>query len=343
MSYLKMKNKIDNKELGTINLLYGEEFYLINEIIKYSKDKCISKGVQDLNYLVLENVKGNTSSIEDFMNTFPFMSEKKILVIEEASFLTSKKVLSEEENKKINEILNNPIETCIVFLVLKNDKPDMRKKIVKTIKTNDSIYEFKKLNEQELFNWIKNAFLKNNININNNNLNYIVENCGYLDYGSSINLFDLKNEIKKLIDFCILKKEVIKKDIEKILIQSTESNIFKLVDLICEEKKKEASIILEDMLLNNTPEQYILHMIVRQYRMILHYILLQKKGFGYNDIMNEMKIKKFVAFKLSNISKKMTLKGVNRYLDKCIDIDRKIKLGEIDKKIGLEILVLQKN
>ena len=166
----------------------------------------------------------------------------------------------------------------------------------------------------------------------------MANNTGYLEYESLISLYEVNNEIDKLVSYCMDSKKIQRDDIDNIMIISIENNIFKLVDYICEKRNDKAFEVLEEMLLNNTPEQYIIHMIVRQYRMLYQYILLCNKGYNLEKIMEKMKIKKFVATKLSKLSKNLTLEKIEMYMYKFLDIDKKIKIGLIDKRVGLEII-----
>ncbi|MPM05095.1 hypothetical protein SDC9_51379 [bioreactor metagenome] len=92
------------------------------------------------------------------------------------------------------------------------------------------------------------------------------------------------------------------------------------------------------MLLNNTPEQFIIHMIARQYRLLYQYVVLSKKGYSLNDIMTKMKIKNFIATKLSKQSRVLSKEKIEVYMREILDIDKKIKTGEIDNRIGLELI-----
>jgi DNA polymerase-3 subunit delta len=79
-------------------------------------------------------------------------------------------------------------------------------------------------------------------------------------------------------------------------------------------------------------------MIVRQYRMLYRYVLLQNKGYSYNDIMNKMKIKNFVASKLARQATRLNAATIEYYMKRFLEIDRKIKTGEIDQRLGLELI-----
>lgn len=72
--------------------------------------------------------------------------------------------------------------------------------------------------------------------------------------------------------------------------------------------------------------------------MLYRYLLLQKKGYSLNEIINNMKIKNFVASKLARQSGKLSIKTIEYYMKRFLEIDRRIKTGEIDGRLGLELI-----
>src|SRR5690606_21219515 len=102
--------------------------------------------------------------------------------------------------------------------------------------------------------------------------------------------------------------------------------------------KEQSFAILDDMLLNNTPEQVIIHMIIRHYRMLYQYVILNNKGYNFNEIVSKMKLKNFVANKLSKQANSINAKQIEYYLKKILEIDKKIKIGEIEGRLGLELI-----
>ncbi len=338
MSYKVVLDLINKKCLPVCIILYGSEDYLIDKAVKNAKNKYIDKDYEDMNYIEFEKIEDNFKSFHEAVTTFPFMSDKKLCIVKESDFITSTGSLNKADEDKLLEIIEKNYDSCILIFLIKSGKPDARKRIVKRLKDNKAVYEVSKLNEPELNKYIAEYFKKNGVAISAGDIDYIAVNTGYLDYESTVTLYEVNNEINKLVSYCADKKSINKEDIDNLMIISVEMNIFKLVDYICEGKKDKAFQILEEMLLNNTPEQYIIHMIIRQYRLLYQYILLTNKGFGMEYIMDKMKIKRFVALKLSNLSKKLTLKKIEVYMDKFLEIDRNIKIGLIDKRIGLEII-----
>ncbi len=336
MSFNLIKNMADKNKLPNCLLLYGNEEYFIDYSIKYIKYKYIDKNYEDMNYAEFEK-PASLKDYFEFAYTFPFMSEKKICVIKEAGFFTSTGSLDKkEEDRLLNFIDEN--ETCISIFVIKDGKADSRKKIVKKLKDNKAVFEFNRLTEGELTKYITEEFKKNNFKISMSDANYMANNTGYLEYESTVSLYHVNNEINKIMSYNKEKKNITTSDLDLLMVKSIESNIFRLVDCICENDKKSSFEILNEMLLNNTPEQYIFHMITRQYRMLYQYVMLQKKGYSYNEIMSKMKIKNFVASKLAKQSKNLNMETIEYYMKRFLEIDSKIKTGEIDSRVGLELI-----
>lgn len=337
MSYKIIIDLIKKDKIPEFLILYGNEEYYIDNAVKLIKNKYVSDEYESMNYAEFEKVENNFSNFYEFITTFPFMSNKKVCAVKEATFLTSSGSLNKDEDNKLTNLLDKN-DSCITLFLIKGGKPDSRKKTVKNLKAGNAVFEITRLNEGELTRYIIEKFKELNFSINPNDAAYIANNSGYLEYESTINLYHVNNEINKIAAYKENSKNITFEDIDVLLIKSVESNIFKLVDNICEGNKKKAFEILDEMLTNNTPEQFVIHMIARQYRLLYQYSVLLKKGYSFNEIMSAMKIKKFVASKLSRQIRSTSGEKIRCYMEKILEIDRKIKIGEIDGRIGLELI-----
>lgn len=326
------KDKVPNSII-----LCGAEEYYIDCAVDHIKEKYVEDGYETMNYMAFEKIENSFDDFFEFVSTFPFMSEKKVCVVKDAVFLTSSGSLNKNYEDKLLNIMDGN-EDCIIIFLIKGRKFDSRKKIVKRLKKENAAIEINKLNETELSKYIVNKFKSHNFVINLSDADYIANNSGYLEYKSTISLYHVNNEIEKIAAYKLSSNNISFEDIDALLIKSVESNIFKLVDCICEGNKKKAFEILNEMLLNKTPEPYIIHMISRQYRMLYQYVILNKKGYTFNEIIRKMKVKKFVAAKLSKQARSLNLEKIQYYMEELLDMDRKIKTGEIDSRIGLELI-----
>lgn len=337
MSYKIITDMIEKNKIPNCMILYGTEEYYIDRAVKNCKGRYVDENYESMNYMVFDKIENSFDRFYEFVTTVPFMSEKKVCVVKEAGFLTSSGSLTKIQEEKLLNIIENS-EDCVTMFLIKEGKPDSRKKIIKKIKEKKGAVEINKLNETELSRYIVTKFKSLNLNISLHDADYMANNTGYLEYESPVNLYHVNNEIEKIASYKVNSDIVSLEDLDELLIKSVENNIFKLIDFICEGNKKRAFEILDEMLLDNTPEPYIIHMVSRQYRMLYQHVILNKKGYNFNEIMNKMKIKNFVATKLSKQAKNLSPEKIQYYMEKILEIDRKVKTGEIDSRIGLELI-----
>lgn len=334
-----MINDIKKNSLKKVYLLYGNEMYLKDYILSYAKKIIINNSFESLNMV---HIDGKETSVDEIVNaceTLPFMSEKKIVVIEELPLFTSKKEginLDEEELIKYLSKMNDL--TCLIF-VSNEMKIDNRKKIVKTIKQNGKIIQLSKLKEADLIKWIENIFSKNKKEISKFNIQYFIREVGYYDSSNKRTLYDLENEIVKICNYLGNRTVVQKEDIEKGVIRSLQSSIFALVDALGQRRTNVVLSIFNDMITDNEPIQLIFHMIIRQIKLLLLTKLYEQKGYSQGDIAQKINTPTFVVKKLINQSRNFSENKLHSALNKAIEVDRGIKKGQIEWRLAIEIFI----
>lgn len=341
MSYRQILNDIQNNELKRVYLIYGKENYLIDWIINEIKEKYIDKNFESLNYVHLDGKEVSVDLIINACETLPFMSDKKIVIIENLVFLTGGKLNSKEDEERLNEYISKVSSfTCLIFVV-REEKIDNRKKLVKNIKNVGMVVEFSKIKGDDLIKWVSKIFSKHKKKITKSDILHFVENSGYLEFSSSKTLYDLENEIIKICNYLGYRKEVKTEDIDKILIRSLENNIFKLVDSIGQKRTDKALTLLNEMILNNEPIQLILHMVIKQIRLLFMAKLLEGKGYSQGVIAQKLGVQNFVVKKLIEQSRNFEIKELQSAFEKCLKVDENIKKGEIESRLALEMLIVE--
>ncbi|WP_077368004.1 DNA polymerase III subunit delta [Anaerosalibacter sp. Marseille-P3206] len=347
MTYQDFIIDINKNKLKTLYLFYGEEEYLIDYSLKLLKDKYIDSSFETLNYQILEGKDIQFEDIQNACETLPFMSEKKIVVVKDLGIFSRKKrgEVADEKPSKKKDPLKEYLQTladyvCLIF-VEKEGKVDKSKAIVKTIGKTGEIVEFSKLKGNNLNEWIVNTFKKYGKTIAPYTLNYLIEFSFYFSRDSNKTLYDLENEILKLSNFVGDKKEVTKTDIDNVMAKSLETNIFALLDSISTKNVNNSIKIYNEMCASDVPFLKILHMIVRQFRLIKHYIVFTKGGYVGGDAMSKLKISSFEYNKIARQSQNFSLKQLNRALDLCLECDKLIKTGSMDSKLAIEMLIIK--
>ena len=154
---------------------------------------------------------------------------------------------------------------------------------------------------------------------------------------SKVDLGYFEGEIKKLSS--INKEKIDIDEIKKIISVNIQDEIFKLTDALRDKNSDYAFKLLHNLKYNDVKFMQILGVVVRNFENM--YICKQyiKKGKTENDIVKDYSLHPY-AVKMANISsKKYSLNEIHVFLDLCLDLDYKIKIGEISEKDAGIILI----
>ena len=338
LTYNTVISDIKDKNIKNLYLFYGPETLLINDVILRIEKMVINPSFKSLNYIKLDGVAVTYDSIINACETLPFMDEKKLVLINDCTFLKSKKTATDNSQddgicEKLSDYFSQmPITT--ILILTEGKEIDRRKKIYNSIKKNGAVIEFSPLKSAELITWIIKTAEKHNKYIGKTEAMYFSDRV-------TGNLEDINNEISKLCSYIGERTNICKNDIELVVPKSLENNIFELVDCICARKTGRVLQILNDLLIDSQPIPVILAMIIRQYRLLLNAKLLNQKGYSSSEIASKLGIKPFV---LSNLLKISQLYSENQLQDKlnyCLETDASIKMGRIDQRIAIESLLVR--
>lgn len=335
-----MLKDIKNNELKKVYLLYGNEMYLKDYIISNIKDKYIDKAFESLNMIYINGKETSAEIIINACETLPFMSDKKIVIVEDLQFFTSKKEVSNIDEEELCSYMKNLNSTTCLIFITTEDKVDNRKKIVKVIKENGGVVELSKLKDAELIKWTQSIFSKNQKEISKVNIQFFLSKSGYYEHDDRT-LYDLANEIDKICSYLGNRKTVEKEDVDKGVVKSFQNNVFYFVDALGQKKADMALSIFNDMILDNEPIQLILHMIVRQLRLLMLTKLYEEKGYSQGVISQKLNIHTFVVKKLITQASNFTIDDLSIILEKALDVDRSIKTGQIDWKLAVEMFIAE--
>ena len=203
--------------------------------------------------------------------------------------------------------------------------------------------EYKKYKEKDLINWITRYLDYFDKTINYTNARLLAHYSGYLEYESKKNLFDVKNELDKIIAYTKDSYNISQGDIEKVTTISIDNNIFMFIDNIFENKPSKAYEMFNDMMTNNISPHYIFYMLVRQIRMLNQLTTYKETNMKDDYIMKKMKLRNFILKKLNYQYKRLGNKKIRYLSEKAQEIEGKAKTGLIDIGLGINILISEAN
>lgn len=269
------------------------------------------------------------SQVLEDVDTYSFLSPRKVIVIRNALFLTTSEVsFSEEEIKHFMKYLKNPSPD--VLLIMGVLKCDERKKIVKEIKKMVSLipvtvtpkailqeclqgYQLSREAEQRILEYCKEDISK------------IVCECEklkMLEYDTrQITVSDIEDVvIKKRPDMDQLAFEFVKH-----LANRDKGNIFKYYELLKEYHFEPHSMI---------------GLIESQIKLIYQVLLAKRKGMKKDEIAKYLKEHPFRIQKTLEFLPFYQESELREMIHKLHDLDYKIKSGQVDATLGFDIFLL---
>lgn len=329
MYYKELFKNFKNKKFDNVYLFFGKEKYIMDQLIKFIKNNLVEKNYKEFNLNIVDYNKNEIKKILNNCDTLPFMSDYTYTIVKNMDLK-----LSKQEIENLESYISDPNKSNVLIFKV-NKKVDKRKKTFKLFKKHANIIDFRKLSKNELRKWVKKYINNKDKNINNKVLDYFLKESGYLFKNSKHDLYNIKQNLDKIVNYSPNDK-IDKKSIDKFIKKPIENNIFKLVDHIFDKKIDESLDILDKMYKENESLIMILFMIIKQFRVIYKIKLLSDFGISYKKGSKMIKVHSYVAKKAFYQGKKIKYKKLNEILDKSIEIDKSFKTTSTDNKILLE-------
>ena len=248
----ELERKLNNKQLDGIYLLYGEERFLLENILKKIK-KCFGEMINGINYIQIDadNINQLVSDIE----TPAFGYPKKLIIAKDTGLFQkpkrgkkddtqkekqekkAKKAEEKTENKLAEYIKENIdfINESVTIVFVENDAD--KNNLYKAIDENGCVCNFEKQKPYDIAKRLKGICNAYKVNVDGATLNYLIENCG-------TSLQDLINEIRKQIEYVGENGTITKQTIDLLAIKQFESIIFDLTDSLGRKNIAEALQVL---------------------------------------------------------------------------------------------------
>lgn len=301
-----------------IVVYYGENEYELNKSIS---DLAIETGyslkeINDgLDFLDLINI----------LNT-PALFEGNLIYK-----ITNDAILNDDINLEVlKEYINNPSPFSKGLIITK--KIDLRKKTSKFFKDNNLLLEFPLRKGANLRKWVKEHFWNNGYNISDDAVAYLLEVVGE-------NQVMIENELNKLFIYEPDHKNITIKDLDILITNNVQSNIFNLLDNMFSDHGKMLKA-LENLFKLKEPEIKIIFMIIRDLRIIIRIKWFLKEKYRDDKIASLLQIHPYVAEKKIELSKKLTFEEVFKYLKLFFEVEEKIKSGNGEGKMLLRSTLL---
>lgn len=335
MNYKEFKKKLAGKDIGGAYLFSGEEGLIIERTIEYIVNSFLEPTFRDLNLTYLHGSNINSKDFYGYIETLPFMSKKRIVIIDELSEMLQKIDTSDDF---LNTIKNLAKETILIFNDL-DQRLNKTTKFYKFLKKINANVEFAKLDNVELLKFIKREVESKGKKIKDSDISYFIMNTGYQNKKLETNLYELISELKKLISYSS-GEEISKGDIDKIIKKTADSNIFNLLEALAKKDSIKALEYFHGLYEKNESIAGILHMIQRRYRHLYEYRSLYSINKSDSYIRQVLSISDFEYKTIGKMSANFNTCQLKNCLNKILEIDKRLKSTTTDELILMEYMIV---
>lgn len=313
--------------MKNIYVYISEDDFLLEE----AKKEFISK--KDVDPFNISSYNFSTSDpleILSELTTMSLLGDEKIVVLSEPDFLKST-YKDEEVVSKYKKYFSNP-NPDTTLLILSNFNLDPKLEINYILQANSDIKVFDTLTKDNLNNFIIEELKKEDYTIDSEALTELV-----LRTDGDLKL--IKNELEKL-KLYQANKHITLKTVKLMVTRNLEDNIFTLLNAFVSNDTKSLLDIYDDFMALNMDEMHIISAMSNKLEEILYTKVLMKQGLGKDQIAGYFKVKPGRAYYMMQSAKGMREDSIIDLIKRITDLDYKIKSGQIDKKLGLQLFIL---
>jgi DNA polymerase-3 subunit delta len=305
-------------------LLAGENIYKSYQRLKELQSEFKQQIDGEISIFNADEIEGIDTILTD-ADSLSLFSNQKLLIIKR---LQSS---GRDFEERICEYIQNSKDRNII---LWEDRPiDKRKKIYKLMKRKGVIEDFQNIPYIQLKTWLNNLLSKY--------FTFDRECVDLLIYKVGEDQRQLIQAVRNLA--LLLKSEkkanLTTRDIDRFVLKTTEESIWDFIDAVGEQDKKNALLIIEELLYEKSDFVMIIGMLTRQFRLLTQVVYLLKKGKSYADISKLLRLHPFVLRKTISHSKNFSLEKLKKLYQKLVKTDLVVKEGRFEERLALDLFI----
>ena len=326
--------EIYSSDLKGAYLFYGEEKFLIDDACDYIVKKYINPGMETFNYAVYDGKDLPEREIISACETLPVMNDRRVVIVKDAASF------SENVNDSFYDFLNKIGDFTILIYIDSDLSLNKTRKFYRYFQKKKRNIEFSKLKGRDIYKFAEVYFAKADKKISNSDLSYFIAKSNYGSRNADVSLYDLKNEMDKLIALSD-KSSITRNIIDASMTENTDTNIFKFLDCMCMRDTEGALNEFRNLHSLNEPVPKILFMLTRTVRNLIVYKTLYNANYRDSEIMKEMGVSPFEFKKVAGFSRNFSIEFLYDFYRKILEVDELIKSSSAQDLVLFEMLIVE--
>ncbi len=322
ISLLEYQKKLGKGQIKAVNLIHGEEEYLVRSFIDKLRE-----------VIPLRILWGDELSLEDFIG---FISTTGMFAKEEALFIyMAEEFLKGVKNYKnlISHLERSKGKKVFFYVGYKLSDKDLQKEPFLSLSGLGDVIYTGKLDKRKVRELVKNKFQREGIGIEDSALEYLLEATSY-------QLMTLKAETDKLILYG--KKSITLEDVKSMVLAELELSLFDLSDGLFLKDYEKALNSINSVLMSGTHPLQVLTFLANYTLKLYIAKTLVEDGWDVEKALSEVDVKH--KFQVLNFKKYLTansIEDLNLLLKKLYLLDMGIKVYYLEPTQALKEFVIE--
>ena len=323
-----------------IIFIYGADTYRSRQKLNELKSKFVSEiDISSQSLIVLDGKTTTLKEINEKINTGSLFVKKRMIVIEDIFENKSELLLGELADflKKRTESTSSDEDNIIIFR--DSDLNSKEKKLKKNgqklftfLLAQKYVQEFKNLSGMQLNDFIQEAVKKLERKIEGPAVATLITR-------TNSDLWRISSELHKLAMAISTGNQISNQEVKNQVTGTYDDNIFALTDAISARNKKSALTLIEEQYLAGLSEDYILVMLIRQFKILLQIKSASIANLSASQIATQLKINPYVVKKSLPQTIGFTLEILKDYLNQLVALDFANKTGQKEIKAELALFI----
>jgi DNA polymerase-3 subunit delta len=306
-----------------VYLFYGNEQYLIDEIVNKIINKTVEPSLRQLNVEKYYCSDTDSETIVTSALSIPMLSEKKVIVVRDYDKIN--------DSKALRHYYESPSQSTLLILI--SNTFDKRKNIFTFIPTAGGAFiQCQNLKRDELSSWVKNKIRSYGKDIKDSAIDILFDLKGD-------SLQDVYTEIEKIITFVNHKDTIEENDIFSIIGSTKELNVFELSKLIVLGKKNKALVMLDKLIDQNIEPILIVNLLAKHFLILWKIQNLKLIRKTASEIAPVVQVNPYFVHEYISQSEKFSAVKLEKCISFLKEADIQLKSVALPKKIILDNLV----
>ena len=339
-----------SKTSPVVYLLHGDDEFNIAQEVAKLEAKLGDDALREANTTSLDGRSFNLDDLVSVVSPMPFMTERRLVILshplarleskEKKARFFNKQKLTKDREKIIENFEKVPLTTALVLVEHKLLTSDWERKkgnlhwLERWAGSNRERVYVKAFPLGDMEGWIQNRAAQEGGQFTHEAAKRLAELVG-----DNTRLAD--QETRKLLDYADYKRPVGVEDVDLLTPDSSQADIFAMVDALGMRDGQEASENLQ-RLLEQQEHGYIFAMVIRQFRLLLLVSEILDGGGGGDELAAKLRflgVKKWMSRKLIPQAKRFSLPVLEEIFHRLLNLDEEVKSSLIPVDLALQIFV----